>query len=478
MAYPNVTLLINGEWRAASSGETLAVINPANGKTIGSVAKATRDDIEDALQAAISGFKTWSATSAYDRAKKMRRAAELVRTRADDIARVLTLEEGKPFAEARTEVTNCADLIDWFADEARRTYGRVIPARQIGVTATTVKEPVGPAIGFTPWNFPVAQVTRKLAPALAAGCSIVIKAPEETPASPAALIQCFVDADIAPGVIGLLYGEPSEISAYAIPHPAIRKVSFTGSVPVGKHLASMASAHMKRITMELGGHGPVIVCEDADLEAAASTLAMAKFRNAGQVCVAPTRFIVDERVYAEFTDLFVQKARALKVGDGLDPGTTMGPLINERRRASVERLIADAVEKGASLKCGGERIAGDGFFFQPTVLADVTTDMAAMNDEPFGPIALFMPYRTLDGALAEANRLPFGLASYVWTRDAKKASKLARGIESGMVTINHLGLALPETPYGGIRESGYGSEGGPEAVEAYLNTKFVSHLSE
>ncbi|MDR5832572.1 NAD-dependent succinate-semialdehyde dehydrogenase [Caballeronia sp. LP006] len=478
MAYPNVFLLINGEWRAAAHGETLDVINPANGKIIGNVAKAARDDIERSLKAAQAGFKSWSATSAYDRAKKMRRAADLVRARADDIARLLTLEEGKPYAEARNEVVNCAELIDWFADEARRTYGRLIPARQAGVMSATVKEPVGPAIGFTPWNFPVAQVTRKLAPALAAGCSIVIKAPEETPASPAALIQCFVDADIAPGVIGLLYGEPSEISSYAIPHPTIRKVSFTGSVPVGKHLAALASAHMKRITMELGGHGPVIVCEDADLESAASALAMAKFRNAGQVCVAPTRFIVHEAVYAEFTDLFTKKAQALKIGDGLDAGTTMGPLINERRRASVERLIADAVEKGASLKCGGERIAGDGFFFQPTVLADVTTEMVAMNEEPFGPIALFMSYSKLDDAIAEANRLPFGLAAYVWTRDAKKASALGRGIESGMVTINHLGIALPETPYGGIRESGYGSEGGPEAVEAYLNTKFVSHLSE
>jgi succinate-semialdehyde dehydrogenase / glutarate-semialdehyde dehydrogenase len=478
MAYPNVSLLINGEWHAASQGATLDVVNPANGKVIGAVAKASRDDVERALQAAQAGFRAWSATSAYERAKKMRRAAELVRTRADDIARLLTLEEGKPFAEARTEVVNCADLIDWFADEARRTYGRVIPARQPNVMQTTVKEPVGPAIGFTPWNFPVAQVTRKLAPALAAGCSIVIKAPEETPASPAALIQCFVDADIAPGVIGLLYGEPAEISAYAIPHDVIRKVSFTGSVPVGKHLAAMASAHMKRITMELGGHGPVIICEDADLESAASALAMAKFRNAGQVCVAPTRFMIHESVYEAFTELFVKKAQALKIGDGLDAGVTMGPLINERRRASIERLIADAVEKGAQLKTGGKRVGNEGFFFEPTVLADVTPEMAAMNEEPFGPIALFMPYTKLEDALAEANRLPFGLAAYAWTRDAKKASALSRGIESGMVTVNHLGLALPETPYGGIRESGYGSEGGPEAVEAYLNTKFVSHLSE
>lgn len=478
MTYSNVKLLINGEWCDASNGDVIEIINPANGKMIGAVAKAAYEDIEHALQAAQAGFKRWSATSPFDRAKKMRKAAELVRARGEEIARLLTLEEGKPLAEARMEVNSCADLIDWFADEARRTYGRVIPARQVGVLQTTIKEPIGPAIGFTPWNFPVAQVTRKLAPALAAGCSIVIKAPEETPASPAALIQCFLDADIAPGAIGLLYGEPAEISAYAIPHKVIRKVSFTGSVPVGKHLAAMASAHMKRITMELGGHGPVIICEDADLQSAATALSMAKFRNAGQVCVAPTRFMVDERVYEEFIDLFVKKVQALKVGDGLDAGTTMGPLINERRRASVERLINEAVEKGASVRAGGSRIEGDGFFFQPTVLADVTTDMAVMNEEPFGPIALFMPYKKIENALTEANRLPFGLASYVWTQDAKKASALSRGIESGMVTINHLGLALPETPYGGIRESGYGSEGGPEAVEAYLNTKFVSHLSE
>ena len=478
MNYPNVKLLINGEWCTAAGNDVLEVTNPANGKVIGTVAKAAREDIEQALQAAQAGFKQWSIISAFDRAKKMRKAAELVRARAEDIARLITLEEGKPLAEARTEVNSCADLIEWFADEARRTYGRVIPARQVGVMSATVKEPVGPAIGFTPWNFPVAQVTRKLAPALAAGCSIVIKAPEETPASPAALIQCFVDADIVPGAIALLYGEPAEISAYAIPHDVIRKVSFTGSVPVGKHLAAMASSHMKRITMELGGHGPVIICDDADLQSAAAALSMAKFRNAGQVCVAPTRFMVDERVYEEFIDLFVQKAQALKVGDGLDAGTTMGPLINERRRASVERLIDEAVDGGALVRTGGSRIGGDGFFFEPTVLADVTPDMSVMNEEPFGPIALFMPYKNLDHALAEANRLPFGLAAYVWTQDAKKASALSRGIEAGMVTINHLGIALPETPYGGIRESGYGSEGGIEAVEAYLNTKFVSHLSE
>ncbi|MEX3816507.1 NAD-dependent succinate-semialdehyde dehydrogenase [Paraburkholderia sp. BR13439] len=477
MSYQDVNLFIDGEWRRGALNQTLDVVNPATGERIGSVARAETQDVESAIQAAQKGFRDWSGISAFDRAKKMRRAAELLRERAEPIARLLTTEEGKPLAEARLEVNSCADLIEWFADEARRVYGRVIPGRNAAVLQTSLKEPVGPAIGFTPWNFPVSQVTRKLAPALAAGCSIIIKAPEETPASPAELIQCFHDAGVPAGTIGLLFGVPAEISEYAIPHAGIRKVSFTGSVPVGKQLAAMASRHMKRVTMELGGHAPVVICDDADLESAASLLAAAKFRNAGQVCIAPTRFLIDQRVYGAFCDKFGSKAAALKVGDGLEDGTTMGPLINERRLQSVAHLVEDAVGKGARVITGGKRIVGKGYFFEPTVLADVTPEMAAMNDEPFGPVALLMPFKDLNDALNEANRLPFGLASYAWTRDSAKASTLFRGIEAGMVTINHLGLALPETPYGGVRDSGIGSEGGPEAVEAYLNTKFVSHLN-
>ncbi|MBN3725353.1 NAD-dependent succinate-semialdehyde dehydrogenase [Burkholderia sp. Ac-20379] len=477
MAYHDVNLFIDGEWRPGAGGQTLDVTNPATGARIGAVARAETQDVELAIQAAQKGFVAWRGISAFERAKTMRNAASLVRERADAIATLLTTEEGKPLAEARMEVNSVADLLDWFADEARRVYGRVIPGRQPNVMQTALKEPVGPAIGFTPWNFPVAQIMRKVAPALAAGCSIIVKAPEETPASPAALIQCFHDAGVPAGTIGLLFGVPAEISEYAIPHPGIRKVSFTGSVPIGKQLAALASRHMKRATMELGGHAPVIVCEDADLESAATLLAGAKFRNAGQVCVAPTRFLIARRVYAAFCDKFAGKAAALKVGDGLADCTTMGPLINERRLQSVERLVDDAVAKGARLLTGGKRLDGPGHFYAPTVLADVTTEMDAMNDEPFGPIALLMPFDDLEDALREANRLPFGLASYAWTRDSATASTLARGIEAGMLTINHLGLALPETPYGGIRESGIGSEGGPEAVEAYLNTKFVSHLN-
>ncbi|MDE2005234.1 MAG: NAD-dependent succinate-semialdehyde dehydrogenase [Rhodospirillales bacterium] len=475
--YPDVLLLIDGVWTKAEGGRSLPVANPATGEVNGTVAHASRGDLDRALEAADKGFRVWRKISAYDRSKLMRKAADLLRERADAIARLMTLEQGKPLAEAKGETLAGADVIDWFAEEARRAYGRVVPARAEGIYQLVIKEPVGPVAAFTPWNFPINQVVRKLSAALAAGCSIIVKAPEETPASPAELIRCFVDAGLPAGVVNLVYGVPAEISEYLIPHPVIRKISFTGSTVVGKQLAALAGAHMKRVTMELGGHAPAIVFDDADLDAATKILATNKLRNAGQVCISPTRFLVQERVYDQFVEGFTARIAAARVGDGLDKATTMGPLANPRRIAAMESFIGDAVKHGAKLHTGGERIGNKGNFFQPTVLTDVPMGARIMNEEPFGPVAVIARFGSFDDVVAEANRLPFGLASYAYTRSAKTANAIAASVEAGMMSINHHGLALPEVPFGGVKDSGYGSEGGLEAIEAYLNTKFVSQAS-
>jgi len=477
MSYPETVLLhINGRWKPAASGKTLSVLNPASEAVLGQLAHAGIADLDEALAAAEAGFAIWSRTPVFERYKLMRKAAELLRVRADKIAGLMTSEQGKPLAEAKMETLSAADLIDWFAEEGRRSYGRVIPARFAGVAQIAVKEPVGPVAAFTPWNFPLNQVVRKLSAALATGCSIIIKGPEETPASPAELVRAFVDAGVPAGVVNLVYGVPSEISSYLIPHPTIKKISFTGSTAVGKQLAAVAGQHMKRATMELGGHSPVIVMPDADVQRTAKLMAASKFRNAGQVCVSPTRFLVDQGVYDEFVETFATAAKAVKVGDGLAEGTTMGPLISERRIEAVSALVQDAVQSGAELKTGGKRIGNSGYFFEPTVLSRVPKTARIMNEEPFGPVALMVPVSSLDEAIEEANRLNYGLAAYAFTRSADSAARISNGLRSGMVSINHLGLALPEVPFGGINDSGYGTEGGADALEPYLNTKFVTHL--
>jgi succinate-semialdehyde dehydrogenase / glutarate-semialdehyde dehydrogenase len=472
--YQDVSLFIDGAWTQAASGRTLPVVNPATGDVIGAIPHAERADLDRALDAAEKGFQAWRKVSAFDRSKVMRKAANLLRERVDHIAPLLTIEQGKPLPEAKGEVMAGADVIDWFAEEARRTYGRVIPARAEGIYQLVVKEPVGPVAAFTPWNFPINQVVRKLSCALAAGCSIIVKAPEETPASPAELIRCFADAGVPAGVMNLVYGVPGEISEYLIPHPIIRKISFTGSTAVGKQLAAIAGAHMKRVTMELGGHAPAIVFDDADVDTASRLLATAKFRNAGQVCVSPTRVLVQERVYDRFVDGFVQHSKAVKVGDGLDSSTTMGPMANPRRIAAMEMFIGDATQRGATVQTGGHRIGNKGNFFEPTVITDVPKDARVMNEEPFGPLAVISPFSTFEEVVTEANRLPYGLASYAYTRSAKTANAIAAAVETGMISINHHGLALPEVPFGGVKDSGYGSEGGREAIENYLVTKFVT----
>lgn len=472
--YPDTSLFIDGAWGPAAGGKTIPVLNPATGEPAGKVAHAERADLDRALAAAKKGFEVWSRTSAFDRYKVMRKAADILRTRIDEIAPIITMEQGKPVAEAKGETMLAPDLIDWFAEEGRRTYGRTIPARADGVVQLVFKEPVGPVAAFTPWNFPINQAVRKISIALASGCSIIIKGPEETPAACAQLVKAFADAGVPQGVINLVYGVPSEVSEYLIPHPVIRKISFTGSTAVGKHLAALAGEHMKRITMELGGHAPAIVFEDADVDVAVKVLSTNKYRNAGQVCVAPTRFLVQESIYESFVDKFTKAAKGLKVGDGLDKDTRMGPLANSRRVDAMESFVSDAVSKGAKLETGGKRIGNKGFFFEPTVLKDVPLEAKIMNEEPFGPVAAIRPFDTFDNVVKEANRLDYGLAAYAYTRSAKTAAAIGAAIESGMVSINHHGLALPEVPFGGVKDSGFGSEGGAEALESYMNFKFVT----
>ncbi|NGZ84749.1 NAD-dependent succinate-semialdehyde dehydrogenase [Duganella aceris] len=475
-SYPDIRLLIANEWVEATDGKTIPVLNPATGKPIGNVAHAGIADLDRALAAAQRGFDAWRKVPAFERGAIMRRAANLLRERADDIARLLTLEQGKPLAQARAEALAGADIIDWFAAEGMRVYGRIVPSRNPAAQQLVLKEPVGPVAAFTPWNFPINQVVRKLAAALTTGCSFLCKAPEETPASPAALFQCFIDAGVPAGTVGLVFGDPHQISSYLIPHPVIRKVTFTGSTPVGKQLAALAGAHMKRVTMELGGHAPVIVAEDADVALAVAASGGAKFRNAGQVCISPTRFLVHNSIKEEFTRAMVAHAESLKIGDGLADGTTLGPLANPRRVAAMSQVVEDARAKGANVATGGQRVGTEGYFFAPTILADVPLDASVFNDEPFGPIAAIRGFDTLDEAIAEANRLPFGLAGYAFTRSIKNAHQLMHNVEVGMLWLNQPATPSAEMPFGGVKDSGYGSEGGPEALESYLNTKSVSLL--
>ncbi|TFZ06234.1 NAD-dependent succinate-semialdehyde dehydrogenase [Ramlibacter henchirensis] len=475
MTYPNTQLFIDGQWQDAADGRTLAVFNPATGQEIGRVAHASKADLDKALAAAQKGFETWRDMTAADRSKVMRKAAGLMRERAEAIGRLLTQEQGKPLVEAKGEALAAADIIEWFAEEGFRVYGRIVPSRwNLSVRQMVIKDPVGPVAAFTPWNFPINQVVRKVGAALAAGCSMLVKAPEETPAGPAELIRAFQDAGLPPGVLGLVYGNPAEISSYLIPHPVIRKITFTGSTPVGKQLAAMAGQHMKRVTMELGGHAPVIVCEDADIALAVKSAGAAKFRNAGQVCISPTRFLVHESIRNEFAAALTKHAQGLKVGDGLAEGTQMGPLANPRRLTAMAEFTKDAVEKGAKVLAGGERIGKEGNFWQPTILDDVPLQAKVFNDEPFGPMAAMRSFNKLEDAIAESNRLPYGLAGYAFTKSLKNADLLSRKVEVGMLWINMPAMPSAEMPFGGVKDSGYGSEGGPEALEAYLNARAVS----
>jgi succinate-semialdehyde dehydrogenase/glutarate-semialdehyde dehydrogenase len=476
-AYPTVQLFIAGQWRDGGDRKTLAVNDPATGKPVGSVAVATKADLDAACAAAQQGFEVWRKMPAAERGKVMREAARLVRERAEGIARWMVQEQGKPLAEAKAEVLSASDIIDWFAAEGMRVHGRILAPRQAGVVQQVLKEPVGPVAAFTPWNFPINQVVRKLSAALSTGCSIIVKAPEETPASPAELIRAFADAGVPAGTVNLVYGNPAEISQYLIPHPAIRKITFTGSTVVGKQLAALAGQHMKRVTMELGGHAPVIVAADADIARAAKVGALSKLRNAGQVCISPTRFLVHNDVRKSFVEAFVAQATGAKLGHGLEAGTTLGPLANPRRLSAMQKITDDALTRGAQLATGGKRVGSDGNFFEPTVIVDAPLDSLLLTEEPFGPMASVRGFDKIEEAIAEANRLPWGLAAYAFTTSLKTCYELTQGIQTGMLWINQAAAPWAEMPFGGVKDSGYGSEGGPEALEAYLNTKSVAVMN-
>jgi succinate-semialdehyde dehydrogenase/glutarate-semialdehyde dehydrogenase len=469
--YPELKLYVGGEWKSAK-GEP--VVNPADESVLGTVPHATRADLDRALAAAQKGFEIWRRTSAAERARIILKAASIMRGRAEDMAVAMTLEQGKPLRESRLEIQRGCEILEWDANEGRRLYGRVIPSEP-GMRHVVLRQPLGIVSAYSPWNFPMSSPARKVGGALASGCSIILKASEETPAGAVQLVQAFEEAGLPPGVLNLVFGKPSDISEYLIPQPSVRLVTFTGSVPVGKHLAALAGQHMKPCIMELGGHGPVIVCDDADPVAAATAGALTKSRNAGQVCVSPTRFFVHRSIYERFTETFAEKARSLTVGNGMDEASQMGPLANRRRLDAMESLVLDATQRGARLVAGGRRIGERGYFFPLTVLADVPKDATAMQQEPFGPLALINPVRDLDEAIAQANALPYGLAAYAFTKSAANADRLAEEVEAGNLSINHLVASIAETPFGGVKDSGYGREGGVEGLECYTAVKNVSH---
>lgn len=474
--YQHLALYINGQFLDGQGRQTQAVINPASGSTLGQLPLASQADLDAALDAAQAAFKSWRHSSPMDRSAILRKVAELSRERAQEIGRNLTLDQGKPLAEAVGEILSCADHADWHAEECRRIYGRVIPARNPNVQQMVLREPIGVCAAFTPWNFPYNQAIRKICAAIGAGCTIILKGPEDSPSAVMAIAQAFHDAGLPPGVLNIVWGVPQEVSDYLIRSPIVRKVSFTGSVPVGKQLAALAGAHMKRITMELGGHSPVLVLPDADVARAARQLARFKIRNAGQVCISPTRFYIHNDIYTAFVDRFTEELANVKVGDGLDPDTQMGPLAHERRLPMMQKFVDNARSLGGKVLLGGEQIKRDGFFFSPTVLTDLPDDALVMTEEPFGPIAPLTRYSDLDDAIARANSLPFGLSAYAFTQSLQDAHRLGTELESGMVNINHFGSSLPETPFGGVKDSGIGSEGGAETFDGYLVTKFVTQI--
>jgi succinate-semialdehyde dehydrogenase/glutarate-semialdehyde dehydrogenase len=472
-SYPTIKMLIDGAWLQAPGQP---VIDPADGQALGTVPHATAAHLDDALAAAERAMAGWRRTPPAQRARIMLRAVELVRERVESIARDITLEQGKPLGQSRAEILRGCDLIEWDANEGRRLYGRVIPAEP-GMRHTVLRQPIGVVAGFTPWNFPLSSPARKIGGALAAGCAIILKAAEETPAGAMHLAQAFCDAGLPPGVLNLVFGDPAFISEHLIAHPAVRLITFTGSTSVGKHLAGLAARSMKPAIMELGGHAPVIVCEDADPEAAAAACVAGKLNNAGQVCVAPTRFFVHAAVYDRFVAAFQAAGAAVKLGDGMAPDSAIGPVANERRATALQTLVDDAVQKGARVLCGGRREAREGFYFPFTALADVRADARAMNEEPFGPLSLIARVASLDEAIARANSLPFGLAGYAFTQSAHYAARLADELEVGNLAINHLVSAVSETPFGGVKDSGYGREGGTEGLECYTQVKSISHLT-
>jgi succinate-semialdehyde dehydrogenase/glutarate-semialdehyde dehydrogenase len=472
MTYPPLSMIINGQRVSGEGRRTHAVVNPATGEVLAELPLASAADLDRALEVAAEGFALWRKAPAQQRAAVLNRAAALLVERQEDLARAATLEQGKTLAETRIEVMMCAGLFQFYAGEVHRIYGRAL-VRPTGTRSIVTHEPVGPVAAFAPWNFPLGNVGRKLGAPVAAGCSVILKAAEETPASALGVLQCLLDAGLPPQVAQAVFGVPDEVSRHLLGSPVIRKLSFTGSTVVGKHLAKLAADDMKRTTMELGGHGPVLVFADADLQRALDTVVASKYRNAGQVCVSPTRFIVEEPVFDAFVEGFVSRAAAIRVGNGLEEGVQMGPMANARRPEAMERLIGDAVARGAKLHTGGQRIGNAGFFFAPTVLSDVPLDAEIMNEEPFGPVALINRHANADAMIAEANRLPYGLAAYAWTEGHANRARVAAEVEAGMLGINTTMIGGSDSPFGGIKWSGHGHEDGPEGLMACLVTKTI-----
>lgn len=475
MAYGDAKLLINGEW-LAGDGPGEDIINPATGAVIGRCGHASAAELDMALDAAAAGFKVWRAKTALERQHVMERAARWLEAHVDEIAHNLTLEMGKPVGESKVEIGFAIDLIRWYGEEGKRAYGRIVPSRNPAARQMVLKEPIGPVAAFTAWNFPSTNVIRKISGAIGAGNSIIIKPSEETPATAVALAMAFQKAGLPEGVLNVVFGVPDEVSRHLLASPVCRKLSFTGSIPVGKHLQKLAADTLKRCTMELGGHAPVVVFNDADVDKALDAVAGFKFRNAGQVCVSPTRFYVQEDAYSRFVEGFVERAEAVKVGDGLEPGVQMGPLIADRRLDVMESFVSDARDHGAKIRTGGARMGNTGSFWAPTVMSDVPEDAKIMREEPFGPLAPITPFKGLDEVMDRANALPFGLAAYVFTGSGRTARAMQEGLEAGMVGVNNVGISTPETPFGGVNESGYGSEGGVEGLEAYQRVKFVTEV--
>ncbi|MEX5516847.1 MULTISPECIES: NAD-dependent succinate-semialdehyde dehydrogenase [Rhodobacterales] len=477
-AYSDLCLYIDGRFIGSDERSGESVYNPANGQILGHLPHATTEDLDLAIAAADRAFQKWRWTSPIERSRVLRKVASLIRERSEDIARNLTLDQGKPLAEARVEILGAADHADWHAEECRRIYGRVIPSRDPSVRQTVVRQPVGVCASFSPWNYPLNQALRKICAALGSGCTIVLKASEDAPSAVVALAHIFHDAGLPAGCLNVVWGVPAKVSEHLITSPKVRKISFTGSIPVGKHLAAMAGAHMKRATMELGGHSPVLVFDDADIDKAATLLAGYKGLNAGQVCMSPSRFFVHEKVAQEFGEKFAAAFGSRVVGDGMHSDTTMGPLAHTRRVSAMTEFVSDATAKGASILTGGTAISGPGNFFPPTVLMHTPDTAKIMIEEPFGPVAPISTFSETDEVLSRANALPFGLASYVFTKSLRTSHYVTSKLEAGMVNVNHFGIALPETPLGGVKDSGMGSEGGSETFDAYLATKFISEATE
>lgn len=472
--YTSLQLYIDGQWLDGGGRQTEAVIDPSTEAVLGHLPHASPADLDRALAAAARAMPAWTATPAFERGRLLKRTADLIRERLEHIARVLTLEQGKPLRESRIEIALTADIFEWMAEEGRRAYGRIVPARHPDLHWSVHQEPVGVVAAFAPWNFPGTTPSRKMAGPLAAGCACILKASEETPGTAIELTRALHDAGVPPGVFNLVFGMPAEVSDHLIGSPIVRKLTFTGSTAVGKHLAGLAAKGLKSTTMELGGHAPVLIYDDVDPAAVARLAVASKFRNAGQVCVSPSRIFVQDGIYEEFVAHFIEQTRAMQIGSGLDERNAMGPLANPRRLAAMGEYVADAREKGAAIRAGGARREGPGFYWEPTVVTDIPASARILHEEPFGPIASLIRFRDEAEVLVEANSLRYGLASYVFTSDLDRATRASQALKAGLVGINTFTVSGPETPWGGVGDSGYGKEGGIEGLQGYMSVKFVS----